>query len=459
MFKFKKLFICFMLVFMCISTSVLAVQNPDVKADASNSPASISEDLYITNSDSYTLSDIVYGNIYASTKKFVTNPLNNGGIVNGNLFLISSQVSIESKVTFSDTKDKYGNYIVTSHTPHSIINGNAYILADSFELQAGSEIHGDLYVAANSVKIDQDAIIDGNIYITASSITLNGQITGSVYVTASEFTMNYFTYIARDLFLNTQNATLSGVVYRNAFITADGNVKATSDFRVSNNLVVNSALDFSFSGEVQGNAKINAQNLHFNKDENTLCTIKGNLEYGTQKETSVPDGIVAGSVSTFKYEDKISHKVSIKSIILSLLTLLVYVLGVVILCKKLAPNATSNLPELSFANVLKSLGFGLLSLVAIGFIFIILCLVGVGVSLAFFVVFAYLFVVGLAFPLLINQIAEKLNFKMNTLLKILIVTILAYVIKCIPFVGSTLMFMALVVGIGQILMTLFKRNK
>jgi len=48
---------------------------------------------------------------------------------------------------------------------------------------------------------------------------------------------------------------------------------------------------------------------------------------------------------------------------------------------------------------------------------------------------------------------------MNTLLKILIVTILAYVIKCIPFVGSTLMFMALVVGIGQILMTLFKRNK
>ena len=326
-------------------------------------------------------------------------------------------------------------------------------------MQAGSEIHGDLYVAANSVKIDQDAIIDGNIYITASSITLNGQITGSVYVTASEFTMNYFTYIARDLFLNTQNATLSGVVYRNAFITADGNVKATSDFRVSNNLVVNSALDFSFSGEVQGNAKINAQNLHFNKDENTLCTIKGNLEYGTQKETSVPDGIVAGSVSTFKYEDKISHKVSIKSIILSLLTLLVYVLGVVILCKKLAPNATSNLPELSFANVLKSLGFGLLSLVAIGFIFIILCLVGVGVSLAFFVVFAYLFVVGLAFPLLINQIAEKLNFKMNTLLKILIVTILAYVIKCIPFVGSTLMFMALVVGIGQILMTLFKRNK
>ena len=199
--------------------------------------------------------------------------------------------------------------------------------------------------------------------------------------------------------------------------------------------------------------------MHFNKDENTLCTIKGNLEYGTQKETSVPDGIVAGSVSTFKYEDKISHKVSIKSIILSLLTLLVYVLGVVILCKKLAPNATSNLPELSFANVLKSLGFGLLSLVAIGFIFIILCLVGVGVSLAFFVVFAYLFVVGLAFPLLINQIAEKLNFKMNTLLKILIVTILAYVIKCIPFVGSTLMFMALVVGIGQILMTLFKRNK
>ena len=43
--------------------------------------------------------------------------------------------------TFSDTKDKYGNYIVTSHTPHSIINGNAYILADSDNIFISIALH------------------------------------------------------------------------------------------------------------------------------------------------------------------------------------------------------------------------------------------------------------------------------------------------------------------------------
>lgn len=472
----KKFFACFCIAILLISSSVLAtdINNgpvddvADVPMLISESPnttatpvtaESIYKDLYIYDTNSYSLSDIVYGNVFASTTKFVTNPKNNGGIISGNLYLISSEAVIESDVAYSNNKDKNGNYIVNSINEKSIINGNAYVLSDTFTLQAGSEIHGDLYVAANTVNIEQDAVVDGNLFVTASEVNLNGQVSGSAYITTDTFNMTYFTYITRDLYLNCNNATLAGVVYRNAFITAYDKLLTESDFRVSQDLSVDFAKDFTFSGEVQGNAEINAKNLAFKNDNSEKCIIRGNLKYATESNTEIPDGIVSGQVTTDKYVEKTNNKLSLKSLVFSFFTLLVYVLAIVFLARVFTANAVSKLDKVDLKNTLISLGIGLVSMFAITILFILLVLCGIGISLAFFFIVGYLLILGLAVPLFLYNIADMIKLNLNIYVKLLIVTAVLYAVSLIPVFGSGVVFIVLLVGIGRILLTLFNRRK
>lgn len=473
MLNLRKFFVCLVLSIFIISSAVLATDiNSNPVNDVANTPlistqeaesvedsttaTSIYEDLYIYNTDSYSLSDIVYGNIFASTNKFVTNPKNNGGVVSGNLYLISAETIIGSNVTYSNSQDKYGNYIVNSINSKTVINGNVYALSDTFTLQAGSEIHGDLYVAANKIVIEQDAVVDGNIFVTASEITLNGQVSGSAYVTSENFTMSYFTYISRDLYLNSQNANLAGIVYRNAFITATGNLATTADFRVTQNLSVDFANDFSFAGEVQGNAQINAKNLSFNTEEK--CLIHGDLTYGTENEVQVPDGIVSGKIATSDYVDMSTNKFSLASAMYDFVTLLVFVFAIVFISRFFTKNSMEKLVKLNLKNILLSLAFGFLSLFIVFTILFVLLLSGVGIPLALLLVIGYLLVVGLALPVLLYNIANIIKLKLHIYVRLLIVTAVFYLISLIPVLGPLVVSAALLVGIGRLLFNLLSKK-
>ena len=474
MLNLRKFFVCLVLSIFIISSSVLAADiNGNPVNDVANTPlistqeaeskdnsitsTSIYEDLYIYNTDSYSLSDTVYGNIFASTNKFVTNPKNNGGVVSGNLYLISAETVIGSNVTYSNTQDKYGNYIVNSINSKTIINGNVYALSDTFTMQAGSEIHGDLYVAANKIIIEQDAVVDGNIFITASDITLNGQVSGSAYITSENFTMSYFTYISRDLYLNSQNADLAGIVYRNAFITANGTLSTSSDFRVTQNLSVDYANDFSFAGEVQGNAEINAKKLNFNTEEK--CIILGNLTYGTENETQVSDGIVSGKITKSEYVNMTANKFSLASAMYDFVTLLVFVFVIVFLGRFFTKNSMERLVNLNLKNILLSLAFGFLSVFIVFTILFVLLISGVAIPLALLLVIGYVLVVGLALPVLFYNIADALKLKLNIYVRLLIVTAVFYVISLIPVLGGLVVSAALLVGVGRLLFNLLSKNK
>ena len=465
MLKFKRVFALIVLFFLLTCSSVLATDNTSLDETLVTTTAkkpitaqTINEDCYIYERDSYTLDNIIYGNVFASTTKFNTNPRNGGGIINGDLFLISTEATINSDVIYSNNQDTNGNYIISAINSRSIINGNVYILADNFTLSAGSEIHGDLYVAAqSSVKVDQDAIIDGNIFITSSNVTINGKVTGSAYITTENFNMNYFTYITKDLYLNAGNAKLSGIIYRNAFITANS-LQTIKGFRVNGNLSVDFVNDFTFSGEVYGDAQINATTLNFKKDEETKCEIGGNLKYGTKNECKIPDGIVKGSVSTEKYIDKTSNKFKFSEFVLSWITLVVYVLVIVLLARAFAKGAIAKLPTFNTKNTLISFGIGFLSFIAIIILFVLLAVLVAGIYVAFALLIAYLFVLAIAVPLFIYQIANCLKVKWNISLKVFLVTTLFYLVKFVPVLGSLVVFIIFTAGVGQILLGLVKKN-
>lgn len=467
MFKFKRFFILLLLSFVLLSSAVLAsdeeqmvtVEAPTTTAAVEQKPTTIDEDVFVSSEESYSLSDIIMGNIFASANKFTTNPRNNGGIINGNLFLMSQNATIQSDVVYSNNKDKKGNAIIDSINSRSVINGNVYVLADSFTIEAGSEVHGDIYAIANSVNIGPNVVVDGSIFVITSDMTLNGQIKGSVYAQVRNFTMDYYCYIQKDLNLAAYDASLDGIVNRTASITATNNLITQNNFKVNANLLVDYAEDFKFSGKVAGNAKINAQNLIFtNTDAN--CSIDGDLDYAIPHDTAIPEGIVAGKVTTSKFVDISSNNTSkvIFASLFDLVALLVYVFAVVFFAKLFAQKALSKLPEFNTANVFKAFGIGLASFIAIFIIFVGLCLLSVGIHLAFFMVVAYLFLLGLALPLFLNKIADILNIRLNSYIKLLIVVVAFYVITLIPVLGAFVSFISMTVGIGQILLGFFNRK-
>lgn len=468
MFKFKKFFLCLVLAMLLLSSAVFATDNTVLLtapvADEEKTTEkfqTINEDKYVYDSESFSLSDVVNGNVFASTTtKFVTNPRIGGGIISGNLFALSNDVVIESDVVYSNEKDKKGNYMISSTNSKSIIYGNVYVLANSFTLQAESEIHGDLYVFASTVNIEQNSVIEGNIFLSSSDVTINGQVKGSVYATAENFNMNYYSYIERDLYLNANKANLSGLVYRNAFITAGESLVTDSDFKVNENLTVSSADSFTFSGKVNGNANINAKDLKFKNDNGEeICVIYGDLKYGTKSEVTIPDKVVTGKVEVTDFVEHNENKVTFSKLVIGLFTLLVYVFAVVFLAKRYASNAIEKLPSITVSHTLINLGIGLASFFVIFILFVLLCMSGIGVSLAFAFVAVFLFVCAIALPIFLNNIVNTLKFKANPYVKLLAVTGILYLISIIPVFGSAVMFVVMLVSIGEVLFAVFNRKE
>lgn len=466
MFKFKKFFLCLVLAILLLSSAVFATDNTVLPtapvADEEKTTEkfqTINEDKYVYDSESFSLSDVVNGNVFASTTtKFVTNPRIGGGIISGNLFALSNDVVIESDVVYSNEKDKKGNYMISSTNSKSIIYGNVYVLANSFTLQAESEIHGDLYVFASNVNIEQNSVIEGNIFLSSSDVTINGQVKGSVYATAKNFNMNYYSYIERDLYLNANKANLSGLVYRNAFITAGESLVTDSDFKVNENLTVSSADSFTFSGKVNGNANINAKDLKLKNDNDEICVIYGDLKYGTKSEVTIPDKVVTGKVEVTDFVEHNENKVTFSKLVIGLFTLLVYVFAVVFLAKRYAPNAIEKLPSITVSHTFINLGIGLASFFIMFVLFVLLCVSGIGVSLAFAFVAVFLFVCAIALPLFLNNIVNTLKFKANPYVKLLAVTGILYLISIIPVFGSAVMFVVMLISIGEVLFTVLNRK-
>lgn len=470
MIKFKRIFLIFVLLILFISTSAFAVETDEanillttteVPTTTSTKPVpqaeTINEDCYIYKTDSYTLDNIINGNVFASATRFHVNPRNGGGILSGNLYLISTDVTIGSDVTYSNNQNTNGDFLISSINSKSVINGNVYILTDTFTLEAGSEVHGDIYIAANKIDIQQDTLIDGNLFVTTEDMTLTGQVTGSVYATTNNFSFDYLATISRDLYLTSENSKLSGVIHRNAFITSSS-LNTIKGFRVTGNLTVNYAKEFNYSGEVYGDAKFNVETLSFKQEENSVNSIGGNLKYATKNECKIPDGIVKGQISSEKFVNNNVKKFNFGGIVLSALALLAYVLGIVFLAQKFTPNAIQKLSELNIKNCLINFGIGLISFLAIILLFILLLITGVGLYLAFVLLIAYLFTLAISVPLFIYKLTDILKVEWNIYLKLIVISAIFYVITLIPVLGSLVTFIAFTAGIGQIILAFLKKN-
>lgn len=435
--KSKIVILIFMLFFIFTST-VFAVNSP------------VDADIYEITEEAYSLNTNILGNAFVISKHFeVIDTVS----VSGNLYIMADTVHLKSNVTYLNGIAPDGSASIENINSYTNIDGNAFIICDEFVLEPGAEINGDLYIIANKIDIQKSSSIYGNLFAISNELILNGRVKQSVYAASSNFNMSYYGSIAKDLHLTSENATLSSVIHRNAYITANS-IVTSPEFLLYGNLEVDSH-NFDFSGQIDGNAIINSKELNFiNKknEENIACLISGNLNYSCNNKIEIDDSIVLGEIASSPYVEKLDTKTtfSFKNFSVDLITFVVYVFSVSLVFNLLNKNYQNKKHEITVKNSLTSFGIGLLSILAVAIIAFVLMLIPFGITLSFALIFAYIFLLFIAIPIFTLDIALLLKDKFNLYLSIALIPLALYLISSIPSLGGFVMFAVLMIGVGRI---------
>ena len=425
------------------------------------------KDLYVDEKKVFDIKNIVKGNGFISAETLNVDPQKNGGIIEGDLFVMATNVNIKSDVTYKKKKkDELGNSAITINK-YSSISGNVYALTNEFVLEPGSQIDGDLYVCANKVSLGQNAKISGNVFVITNNLYVNSEISKDLYATAKGFNMDYYCFINRDLHLSSENANINGYVFRNTIIDAT-TLTVNDNFINQKNFTVTDADKVVFSGEIKGNADINAKYINLkNKDaeKDLTCKIAGNLKYSSDKEIDIPENTVIGDLSYSKYMNTISNKTVWKTLwnyLLDLITVFVTTYIVYLIISKFMKNYLNKISSFTAIDLLIYLGIGLALLILIPIIVFLLILSNIGIILGFTLLLIYIALILIARPVFVIAITElsknKLKYKLNTPLYILIISAILAMIYRVPFLGFIVSILINFIGFGMIIKNLkFKK--
>ncbi len=183
----------------------------------------------------------------------------------------------------------------------------------------------DVIVVGGQADVGKSSFVNGDLITSAGILTIDGQIKGNVRGVLGMFLLN-------------------GVIGGNVIVTVEDTI------------------------DIASTAKIG-----------------GNLEYSSLLETTVPTGVVQGTVKFNKFEDdglleSLTYWFFVEKIfsfLSSILILLLYIL--------FAPRALVSAAEMTQKAVLKSFGIGLLTIIAavIGGLLLTVTIIGIPLALMF----------------------------------------------------------------------------
>ena len=330
----------------------------------------------------------------------------------------------------------------------------------------------DVYLVGDNVTIDY--IVDGNLFVFANTVTINSQIGGDAFICANKVIVEDQGYIFSNLFTVSQDVEIKGVVYDVYAVSNNLSVQEGyiyRDLRVScNNLTI--------TGTVGRNAFVNCSNIAFSTNDtntesdeessnrSTTGVINGNLNYSSKNEISIPEGAVYGEANFNKVIA--NNDSTIKDYILSIGTFIATVLIIWLACLWIAPKFLDNTRNLVSKKTLPVIGIGLLTPIVTVIISIILFMIGITAPIGFItlgILFILLAISKSIFTISINNLICN-RFKIEKTAGILGTLIASsavlYLIGLIPYVGSIVNFIAIVIGLGIIIYSVpvkFKKEK
>ena len=355
-----------------------------------------------------------------------------------NSFSLATNISSEEVTPISDTSEDRVNDILASYETNytytssdlflyntnvemsEIVDGNVFAYGPSVNITG--EIYGDLFVITNSLTISKDAVIHGNIFAYATNFSVSGLVS-DIYAISNTFSLEDSAILARGLYLSSNTVSLKGQINRDAHINTD-------------------------SLELVGE---NAE-------------IQGNLHYTSKNSIEIPENAVKGEVKYTAVQTNSGNVVL--SIVLSVLKALIFSFAIIMLIIWIAPNFKERASKIIAKKGFNAFGIGLLvffGTILISF-FLLFFTYGFGMSIAATAIGLLILVYTVSntvFSMSIGKLlANKFNFTKNTsfvLFSLLIVLVLNLV-KYIPYIGTPVVFITSIIGIGIISMNAFKRK-
>ncbi len=325
----------------------------------------------------------------------------------------------------------------------------------------------DVYLTGDNVTVDY--IVDGNLFVFANHVTINAQIGGDAFIFANTVTVEKQGYVFSNLFTFSKDVTINGVVY-DLYAACENttiNGYVYRDIRVGSNNV-------NIFGTVGRNAYIDCANLNLSQDTNanneektetnSHGVISGNLNYSAKQEASIPEGSVMGEIA-FKQETH-ANETTLQNYILSLGTFLATVIIIWLLCLWLTPKFLDKTVNfVTTKKILPVIGFGILTPFVGILLAILLFILGITSTIGLLLLITLFVLIAISTAIFVitinNLVCHKLKVE-KTIGKfgILIASaIILWLVSLIPYVGSIIGMVAIVIGLGIILSSLLLKDK
>lgn len=323
----------------------------------------------------------------------------------------------------------------------------------------------DVYLTGDDVTIDY--IVDGNLFVMAKNVTINSQIGGDAFIFADTVTVGEQGYVFSNLFTVAKTVNVQGVVYDLYSLTDTTNITGYiyRDIKVASN-------NLNIFGTIGRNAFVNSDNIKFSQDTEvtdetqTVVTqgiINGNLEYTSKNEISIPEGVVTGEV---KYTpSNTGDNNNVQSYLISLGTIIATAILVWLICLWLAPKFVKKAELINKKNILPEIGLGILTPIVLVIVSIIFILLGITASFGLLILSLAFMLIAISTSIFIiainNLICNKLKIEktIGNFGMLIVTAAVLWVIGLIPYVGTIVGIIAVIMGLGIIAYNLIKKEK
>ena len=360
---------------------------------------------------------------------------------------------IFSSVAFASNIEPRENEAVTTAENNQVV--------ESFETNY-EILYSDLYLFNNSVDIPQ--IVDGNVFVYGQNVNITGVIRGNLFVMANTLNISSEAIIQGSVFALSNSMKISGEVSDVYALSADFSLEENGTIYRNLYVFANSA---SLTGKITRDAYISSSNLSFG--ENATNVIGGNLNYTSNNEIELDEGIVGGEIVFNKVEDpEVNIGDVVLQIVSSIVSALLFTLVIIAISIWFAPDFRNKAKDIFITKGLKAFLNGLLvlfggilasaiiALFTYGFGF------GIGLFLIATIIMAYIVSSSIFSMAVGSLIAEKLKKKKNSIgmyiLFTLLITLAIKLIAYIPYLGSLVKFIVSVIGLGILCLNAYKRE-
>lgn len=345
----------------------------------------------------------------------------------------------------------YGDSASDEYVMDKLVDGSVYIIGANVKITG--IVAGNLFVIAQNVEFDENATVQMEAYVLADKITFAGAVY-DMYAACNEFDMTDTGYVNRDLRLVADKANLKGMVVRNVNLIA-------SDIDVYDEAVTNNE-----EGTVDENTIADETVVDEANGKGLVCY--GNFNYTSGKQVEdIDKAQIMGEVKYTEEKQTEDSGLSIMDYVIDGLENTVFIVVLYAVLIFLAPKFVEKAKEYFGTRTLLAFAVGVAFTILVPIIVLCLFLTGVGAGIGMLLLMIYFTIFIMSFAIatiIVNEfIITKISWVNNAWKKVLMivpVSIVLFILRKIPVVGTVVSMIMFLVGVGTIILYQFdKRSK